>query len=88
MLDPQDIIGFKRDGVQEGVYKKLRLGKYELQGCLDLHQKTLNEARQALVQFIQDCEQCDIRCLLILHGKGERSSSRAMSAPGCRNCRR
>ena len=29
---PHDIVGFKRDGVQEGVYKKLRLGKYELQG--------------------------------------------------------
>ena len=29
---PHAIVGFKRDGVQEGVYKKLRLGKYELQG--------------------------------------------------------
>lgn len=74
MLDPHDIIGFKRDGVQEGVYKKLRLGKYELQASLDLHQKTLNEARQVLVQFIADCEVRDIRCLLILHGKGERST--------------
>ena len=77
MLDPHDLIGFKRDGVQEGVYKKLRLGKYELQGSLDLHQKTLNEARQTLVQFIQECELRDIRCLLILHGKGERSTPRA-----------
>ena len=78
MLDPHDIVGFKRDGVQEGVYKKLRLGKYELQGSLDLHQKTLNEARQTLVQFIQECEVRDIRCLLILHGKGERSTPRAL----------
>lgn len=78
MLDPHAIVGFKRDGVQEGVYKKLRLGKYELQASLDLHQKTLNEARQALVQFIADCEVRDIRCLLILHGKGERSTPRAV----------
>lgn len=78
MLDPHDIVGFKRDGVQEGVYKKLRLGKYELQASLDLHQKTLNEARIALVQFIQDCEPRDIRCLLILHGKGERGTPRAL----------
>lgn len=49
MRDPHEIVGFKRDGVQEGVYKKLRLGKYELQASLDLHQKTLNEARQTLV---------------------------------------
>ncbi|HIC8862526.1 TPA: DNA endonuclease SmrA [Aeromonas hydrophila] len=78
MLDPHAIVGFKRDGVQEGVYKKLRLGKYELQASLDLHQKTLNEARQSLVQFIADCELRDIRCLLILHGKGERSTPRAL----------
>ncbi|MND80686.1 putative DNA endonuclease SmrA [compost metagenome] len=78
MLDPHDIVGFKRDGVQEGVYKKLRLGKYELQGSLDLHHKTIKEARTALVQFIQECEVRDIRCLLILHGKGERSTPRAL----------
>ncbi|WP_429067580.1 DNA endonuclease SmrA [Aeromonas bestiarum] len=77
LLDPHAIVGFKRDGVQEGVYKKLRLGKYELQASLDLHQKTLNEARRSLVQFIADCEVRDIRCLLILHGKGERSTPRA-----------
>lgn len=92
MLDPHAIVGFKRDGVQEGVYKKLRLGKYELQASLDLHQKTLNEARQSLVQFIADCELRDIRCLLILHGKESAARrapcSKAMSAPGCRNCRR
>ena len=56
MLDPHDIVGFKRDGVQEGVYKKLRLGKYELQGSLDLHHKTIKEARTALVQSIGECE--------------------------------
>ena len=58
------------------VYKKLRLGKYELQASLDLHQKTLNEARQSLVQFIADCELRDIRCLLILHGKGAQHAAR------------
>ncbi len=83
MLDPHAIVGFKRDGVQEGVYKKLRLGKYELQGSLDLHHKTLNEARIALVQFIAECEVRDIRCLLILHGKGERSTPRALLEEPC-----
>jgi len=39
---------------------------------------TLNEARIALVQFIAECEVRDIRCLLILHGKGERSTPRAL----------
>lgn len=30
------------------------------------------------MQFIADCEVRDIRCLLILHGKGERSTPRAL----------
>ena len=66
------------------VYKKLRLGKYELQGSLDLHHKTLNEARIALVQFIAECEVRDIRCLLILHGKG----SAAPACPAQEPCQR
>ncbi|MDO2947046.1 DNA endonuclease SmrA [Aeromonas simiae] len=78
MLRPSDPVGFKRDGVQEGVYKKLRLGKYELQASLDLHQHTLREARVALLQFIRDCLERDIRSVLILHGKGERSQPQAL----------
>ena len=91
MLDPTPLSASSATGCRR-VYKKLRLGKYELQASLDLHQKTLNEARQSLVQFIADCELRDIRCLLILHGKGSAARrapcSKAMSAPGCRNCRR
>ncbi|MFR9717820.1 DNA endonuclease SmrA [Aeromonas diversa] len=78
MLRPGDPVGFKRDGVQEGVYKKLRLGKYELQACLDLHQHTLREARMALLQFVRDCLERDIRSVLVLHGKGERSQPQAL----------
>ncbi|ALP42841.1 hypothetical protein WL1483_3422 [Aeromonas schubertii] len=78
MLRPDDSVGFKRDGVQEGVYKKLRLGKYELQACLDLHQHTLREARMVLLQFVRDCQERDIRAVLVLHGKGERSQPQAL----------
>lgn len=78
LCDPHQIVGFKRDGVQEGVYKKLRLGQYQLQASLDLQQKNLDQARQALLQFIHDCHTRDIRCVLIRHGRGERSSPRAL----------
>lgn len=78
MLRPDSLVGFKRAGVQEGVYKKLRLGKYELQASLDLHQHTLREARMVLLQFVRDCLERDIRSVLILHGKGERSQPQAL----------
>ncbi|AOV98682.1 DNA mismatch repair protein MutS [Edwardsiella hoshinae] len=78
MLSPHDLVGFKREGIQEGVYRKLRLGKYALQAVLDLHRHTLSEARSALLQFIADCLARDIRTVLVLHGKGERSQPQAL----------
>jgi len=51
-VEPHDIICFKRDGVQEGVYRKLRLGKYDVHGVLDLHRKTLKEAHKDVFDFI------------------------------------
>lgn len=70
-VHPLDILEFKRAGVQHGVYKNLRLGKYRIDARLDLHRMSVEEARQALYQFIRDCVEHDIRCALITHGKGE-----------------
>src|SRR5882672_2395821 len=38
-LAPHELVSWKKDGVQEGVFKKLRLGQYPLEGRLDLHRK-------------------------------------------------
>ncbi|MDA0149256.1 DNA endonuclease SmrA [Vibrio sp. LaRot3] len=78
MVKPEDIIEFKRDGVQEGVYRKLRLGKYPIQARLDLHRKTLKQARDEVVQFLKQCIQMDIRTVVIVHGRGERSNPPAL----------
>ncbi len=37
MIKPDDIIEFKRDGVQLAVFKKMRQGKYDIHARLDLH---------------------------------------------------
>ncbi len=78
MIKPEDIIEFKRDGVQDGVYKKLRLGKYPIQARLDLHRKTLKEARDEVVKFLKQCMSMDIRTVVIVHGRGERSNPPAL----------
>jgi DNA-nicking Smr family endonuclease len=78
MLKPDDLIEFKRSGVQEGVYRKLRLGKYPIQAKLDLHKRTLKEARDEIVRFLRQCLRMDIRTVIIVHGKGERSNPPAM----------
>ena len=78
MVKPDDIIEFKRDGVQDGVFRKLRLGKYPIQARLDLHRKTLEEARDEVVNFLKQCLRLDIRTVIIVHGKGERSNPPAL----------
>ena len=69
-VDPLDIICFKRDGVQEGVYRKLRLGKYDVHGVLDLHRKTLKEAHKDVFDFVTEAVEHGLRTVMILHGKG------------------
>jgi len=71
LLSPFDILEFKRPGIQNGVFRNLRLGKYNIEARLDLHRHTVEMARSALYQFIKDCMSHDIRCALISHGKGE-----------------
>lgn len=70
-VDPRDPIEFKRDGVQNGVYRNLRLGKYAVDARLDLHNHTVEMARSTLYQFVRDCMEADVRCALVTHGKGE-----------------
>jgi DNA-nicking Smr family endonuclease len=75
MLMPHDIVGYKKPGVQEGVFKKLRLGKYAIDGRLDLHHFTVDQARQEIFSFIQQCLQYELRCVLVMPGKGGRDKS-------------
>ncbi len=78
MLKPDEHIAFKRDGVQEGVFKKMRLGKYEINARLDLHRKTLSQARDEVLSFLKQCQRLDVRQVIIVHGKGERSNPPAL----------
>ncbi len=76
-LQPYDVLGWKKDGVQEAVYRKLRLGRYTVDDTLDLHRHTVKEARQALYSFLQQAMAAQRRTLLVLHGRGERSPTPA-----------
>ncbi|MEP5232953.1 MAG: DNA endonuclease SmrA [Alloalcanivorax sp.] len=69
-VGPLDIVGLKKDGVQEGVYRKLRLGKYEAQDVLDLHRVRLMDARNLVQQFLENAHNNGMRTVLISHGKG------------------
>lgn len=72
-VDPYDFLEYKQDGVQEGVYKNLRMGKYQIDSTLNLSQAKFDEARYKIYQTIKDCHQRGIRTLLIQHGLGLKS---------------
>jgi len=72
-VGPHDVMGFKRPGIQDGVYRKLRLGKYEIEARLDLHRRTIEEARREVYRFVTDCMEADLRSVLIMPGKGDRN---------------
>ncbi len=72
-VGPYDIVSFKRDGIQEGVFRKLRLGKYDCDARLDLHRMTVEQARKAIYDFIHECMEYQLRTVLLLHGKGDKT---------------
>ena len=69
-LDAWYVLEFKRPGIQNGVYRKLRLGHYDIEARLDLHRFTVAEARTEIWSFFKEARRLGLRTLLITHGKG------------------
>lgn len=72
-LGSLDVLEYRSNGVQHGVYKKLRMGQYEIEARLDLHRMTVEEARREVFQFLRECFYYELRTVIILHGKGDRN---------------
>jgi DNA-nicking Smr family endonuclease len=73
LLHPRETLEWKKDGVQYEVFRKLRAGKYPIDGTLDLHRHTVKEARKALFDFVNLALAKGWRTVLVSHGRGERS---------------
>ncbi|MDZ7784400.1 MAG: DNA endonuclease SmrA [Halioglobus sp.] len=84
-LDPWYVLSFKRPGVQHGVFRKLKQGRYEPQGQLDLHRMTVERARHEIFEFVRDCYAMGLRSVLVIHGKGVTDQQRERSSilKGC-----
>lgn len=68
-----DTLTYRSDGIQDGVWKKLRRGQFRLQAECDLHGLNRDDARLEIVQFLAHCAERDYRCVRIIHGKGNGS---------------
>jgi len=67
---------FLRRGLSSDILKKLRRGHWTVQGEIDLHGHTIDEAHDALSDFIVDARQRGYRCVRAIHGKGLTSPNR------------
>lgn len=76
-LDPNDLVGFRKDGIQFGVYAKVKHGEYPIKARLDLHKHTLEQARSHTENFLNFCYEKGFRFVIIVHGKGEFTSPKA-----------
>jgi DNA-nicking Smr family endonuclease len=84
-LDSWYVLDFKRPGVQNGVYRKLKQGRYETDARLDLHRMTTTTARRELFWFLEESVKLGLRTVLIIHGKGQTSAEKERSSilKGC-----
>jgi DNA-nicking Smr family endonuclease len=75
MVGAHDVLSHRRPGVPETVLRALRRGDYPIEGELDLHGMTLNQAKRALHGFLSSALARHLGCVRIIHGKGLRSGS-------------
>ena len=75
-LDMGEEAAFLRPGLPRRVLLDLRRGRWTLQGEVDLHGYTRDEARTALGHFLAMSLQRGNRCVRVIHGKGLGSPGR------------
>lgn len=63
----------RRIDVNPNLLRRLRRGQFPVDGRLDLHGLTLEEAREALVAFLARMRQQGETAVLVVHGKGQHS---------------
>ncbi len=70
LLEVDETLSYARGGIGPDVMKKLRGGGWVVQDQLDLHGLRVDEAREALGQFLRSAGKRGFRCVRIIHGKG------------------
>jgi DNA-nicking Smr family endonuclease len=71
--DSDEFIEGRMTGLDPNVMSKLRRGEFAVQGHLDLHGLTREEARGAVNDFLRRSRQAGKRCVLLVHGRGTHS---------------
>ena len=69
-VGPDEVLSWRGPGVQHGAFRRLRCGALVIEGVLDLHGRTVAEAREDVFHFVAGAGGGPGRCLVIVHGRG------------------
>ena len=69
-IESGDTLVYRAPGLQDSVWRRLRRGSFRVGAELDLHGYNREAARQEVALFLAACQERNLRCLRIIHGKG------------------
>lgn len=76
LLETDEALSYRRTHISQEIVRKLRRGHWTLQAQLDLHGLRRDEAREHLSSFIHTSVRTGLRCVRVVHGKGNGSPGR------------
>ena len=76
LLETDETLSYRRPGIGPDVVRKLRRGGWSIQAQVDLHGLRRDEARERLAEFLRDVVKRGLRCVRVVHGKGNGSPGR------------
>jgi DNA-nicking Smr family endonuclease len=72
-IETGDELSYQRPGIQNRLFADLKRGYIEPQATLDLHGMRVTEASQSMNRFLRQALKRGLRCVLVIHGKGQGS---------------
>ncbi len=76
LLETDDALSYRREGIGPEVVCKLRRGVWSIQAQQDLHGLRRDQAREQLGAFLRESVRRGLRCVRVIHGKGNGSPGR------------
>lgn len=73
LLETDEQLSWRREGVSPAVVQKLRRGYWVIQAEVDLHGFRVDGAREIVGEFLRESIKHRLRCVRIVHGKGHGS---------------
>lgn len=73
LLETDAALSFRRPDIGPDVVRKLRRGGWVIQAQIDLHGLRRDEAREQLAAFLREAARQGLRCVRVIHGKGNGS---------------